>query len=73
MSQSPLQKLLLSRNKPAQLAVAVLGAFTGMFIIIGGLQVYRNMEAMLQKKDLLSGDYIVIQKKVGNSARIIDS
>jgi hypothetical protein len=65
MSQSPLQKLLLSRNKPAQLAVAVLGAFTGMFIIIGGLQVYRNMEAMLQKKDLLSGDYIVIQKKVG--------
>jgi hypothetical protein len=65
MSQSPLQKLLLSRNKPAQLAVAVLGAFTGMFIIIGGLQVYRNMDAMLQKKDLLSGDYIVIQKKVG--------
>lgn len=65
MSKSPLQKLLLSRNKPAQLAVAVLGAFTGMFIIIAGLQVYRNMETMLQKKDLLSGDYIVIQKKVG--------
>lgn len=60
-----LKKLLLAKSKPAQLLVAILGAFLGLVIIICGLQVYRNMSTLLAKKDLLSGDYIVIGKKVG--------
>lgn len=65
MNTTVLKKLLLSKNRPAQLVLAMLGAFLGLLIVTGGFQTYRTIATLLNEKDLLGGDYIVINKKVG--------
>jgi hypothetical protein len=65
MSHPAVKKLLLSKGKPAQLFLALFGAFLGLLIFMAGIQVYANMRVLMAQKDMLGGDYIVINKKVG--------
>jgi hypothetical protein len=64
MNGKMLNTLLLSKTKPIQLGIALFGAFLGLFIVMCGVQLYRNMGVLLQEKDMLGGDYIVLNKKV---------
>lgn len=59
------QKLLLSKTKPFQLLVSLFGAFLGLVIVMAGFQVYRNISALMVQKDMLGGDFIVINKPIG--------
>lgn len=65
MSEALVKRLLLSKTKPLQLLIALFGALLGLFIVMGGIQVYRYMQALMTQKDMLAGDFIVINKKVG--------
>jgi len=65
MIKSVERKLLLSKTKPAQFFIALLGAFLGLFIVMAGVQVYGNMQELLTQKDMLGGDFLVINKKIG--------
>lgn len=61
----PLSAMLTSKSKPWQYLLTMTGAFLGMVIIMCGLQVYQMVGKMMEEKDLLGGEYIVISKKVG--------
>lgn len=60
-----MRKLLLSKTKPVQLLLTLLGATLGLCLMMAGIQVYRDTQSMLQQKDMLGGDFIVINKKIG--------
>lgn len=59
------QKLLLSKTKPAQLIVSLFGAFLGLVIVMAGFQIYQNIQTLMVQKDMLGGDFIVINKRIG--------
>lgn len=65
MTQKAIRTLLLSKTKPVQLAIALTGAMLGLVIVMSGLQLYRDIEAVMAQKEMLGGDYIVISKQVG--------
>lgn len=65
MTPKTLKSLLLSKTRPAQLLLAMSGAFLGLSIVTGGLHTFRIIQELLNQKELLGGDYIVISKKVG--------
>lgn len=57
-------KLLLSKAKPIQYLLTIFGAFLGLLIVMGGIQVLQITQSILSQKDLLGGDFIVVNKKV---------
>lgn len=60
-----IRRLLLSRQKPLQLAIAWLGSFFGFFILLFSLQYYLDFrELLLVKNDWLHPEYLVVNKKV---------
>ncbi len=65
MKNTTVKKLLLAKGKPFQLVLALFGAFLGLLIFMAGFQVYRDMKTLLVEKDLIGGDYIVINKRIG--------
>lgn len=65
MTPKTLKSLLLSKSRPAQLLLAMCGAFLGLSIVTGGMHTFRVIQELLNQKELLGGDYIVISKKVG--------
>lgn len=65
MNKNPLIKLLFAHNKTAQLVLAVTGGLLGILVVMSGIQFYLNSTAMLKQKDILGGDFIVLNKPVG--------
>ncbi len=60
-----IRKLLLAQQKPLQLFITWLGAFTGFFILLFALQYYLDFDELLNKKnDWLHPEYIVVNKKI---------
>lgn len=60
-----MRKLLLSRQRPFQLALAWIGSFCGFFLVLGTLQYYLDFKELLTvKNDWIHPEYIVINKKV---------
>jgi len=56
--------LLLAKKRPLQLLLTLTGAFLGLLIFMGGVQVYLNINRLIEKKDMLGGDYLVVSKKI---------
>lgn len=60
-----IRRLLLHQQKPLQLFITWLGAFTGFFILLFSLQYYLDFKELLtEKNDWIHPEYLVINKKV---------
>lgn len=60
-----LRKFIIRHQNPWQLLIAVLGAISGLFILLLSVQLYLDFEKVLtEQKDLIGSDYIVINKEV---------
>ncbi len=60
-----LVQLILKKQKPAQLLLAVFGAVFGMLLLLGSFQVYEDIRAVLNGgDDMLSSHYVVVNKEV---------
>ena len=60
------KSLLLSLTKPYQLFIAALGCVLGLGILVLGIQLYFDLNHLIKKqKDLMSGEFLVISKKIG--------
>ncbi|MBL7900912.1 MAG: hypothetical protein JNK73_02875 [Bacteroidia bacterium] len=59
-----MKKLLLSHARPVQLVLALLGSALGLAILMAGVQMWVDVSQVLKQKDMLGGDYVVINKKV---------
>ncbi len=60
-----MRKVLWTKKSRIQVAGAVFGAFTGMFLLLFAIQIYTDISATLKgQTDLVGGDFLVINKKV---------
>ncbi len=62
-----LARLILRNQRPAQLLLAVLGTVFGMLLLLASLQVYNDVQTLLNNKSedaVLGPHYVVINKEV---------
>lgn len=60
-----LRRLLFQHQRMGQLTIAVFGAFCGMFLLLGALQVYVDVKKVFERQQDLNGQqYLVINKQV---------
>ena len=64
MKNRTLSALLLSKTSPLQLWIALIGSGIGLLILMLGMQLWIDVRSLMQEKELLRGDYLVISKKV---------
>ena len=64
MKKALFQKLLLSKNRPWQLRLAILGSGIGLCIMMLGVQLWVDVRTIMQDKEMLGRDFVVISKKI---------
>lgn len=58
------KKLLLSKTRPGQLWLSVIGSGIGLCIMMLGVQLWVDVRALMQEKEMLGRDFVVISKKI---------
>ncbi len=64
MKSALFQKLLLSKTRPGQLWLSVIGSGIGLCIMMLGVQLWVDVRALMQEKEMLGRDFVVISKKI---------
>ena len=64
MKNALFKKLLLSKTRPGQLWLSVIGSGIGLCIMMLGVQLWVDVRALMQEKDMLGRDFVVISKKI---------
>ncbi len=59
-----LKLILLNKVNNLQLGLALLGTMLGLSIVMLGVQVYVDVKRLMEQKDMLGGDYLVINKRI---------
>lgn len=64
MKNALFNKLLLSKTRLGQLWLSVIGSGIGLCIMMLGVQLWVDVRALMQEKDMLGRDFVVISKKI---------
>jgi hypothetical protein len=64
MNPHLIKKLLLSKTRPGQLWLSVIGSGIGLCIMMLGVQLWVDVRSLMQEKEMLGRDYVVISKKI---------
>ncbi|MDE6043886.1 MAG: ABC transporter permease, partial [Muribaculaceae bacterium] len=67
---NPLVTRLLRRNvSVAQTAGYVIAALTGLVIVLGAMQLYRDASGLFKNESAMTRDYLVLSKQIGLNKR----
>lgn len=64
MNSHIISRLLTAKNKPLQWILSLTGTVLGLLIMMAGLQLWTDVRRLMQDKDMLGDDYIIISKQV---------
>ena len=64
MKKALFKKLLLSKTRPGQLWLSIIGSGIGLCIMMLGVQLWVDVRTLMQEKEMLGRDYVVISKKI---------
>jgi len=64
MKKALFNKLLLSKTCPGQLRLSLIGSAIGLCIMMLGVQLWVDVRALLNEKEMLGRDFVVISKKI---------